>query len=76
MTVAFAYTKLFLFSAKGVYEMADLQETRKKTLPVSDEVAAAAHNAEATIELVRKYQLTAVELSELIERLPNRAVPW
>lgn len=61
---------------KETREMENLHATRNKTLPSSDEVAKAAFNADLTLQLVQKYQLTAVELAQLIERLPTKAVPW
>ncbi len=47
-----------------------------RTLPSSEEVSRAAFDAEETIKLVQKYRLSAVELAQLIDRLPVAPVPW
>ena len=47
-----------------------------RPMPSSEEVARAAHDWERTLKLVNEYKLTAVELSELLNRLPTKAVPW
>ena len=54
----------------------NLDVARKKMLPSSKEVAKAAFSAELTLKLVSDYKLTAVELVEMIRRLPDKAVPW
>ena len=53
-----------------------LDVERKRLLPSSKEVADAAHSSELTLKLVSDYKLTAIELSELLNRLPIKAVPW
>lgn len=47
-----------------------------RNLPSSDEVSRAAFDADRTAELVQKYRLSAVELSQLLDRLPAEPVPW
>jgi len=52
----------------------DVASSRR--LPSSDELSKAAYDADKTAELVKKYRLSAVELSQLIDRLPVAPVPW
>ena len=52
----------------------DVASSRR--LPSSDEVSKAAYDAEETAKLVKKYRLSAVELAQLIDRLPVAPVPW
>ena len=52
----------------------DLTYSRK--LPTSEEVSRAAFDAKRTAELVSKYRLTAVEIAQLLDRLPVKPVPW
>ena len=50
--------------------------TSSRRLPSSEEVSKAAFDADKTAELVQKYRLSAVELAQLIDRLPVKPVPW
>lgn len=44
--------------------------------PTSAEVSNAAYDPNLTYQLVQKYRLTATDLSQLIDRLPVKPVPW
>jgi len=50
--------------------------TSAKRLPTSAEVSRAAFDSGKTAELVSKYQLSAVELAQLLDRLDTKPVPW
>ncbi|WP_428266349.1 hypothetical protein [Haliangium sp.] len=58
--------------------MSDSKDERifAKNLPTSDEVSAAAYDVEKTADLVSRYQLTAVEIAQLLDRLTVKPVPW
>lgn len=47
-----------------------------RELPTSDEVSAAAHSPERTLEIVQKYKLSAVDVAQLLDRLAVKPVPW
>ena len=50
--------------------------TLSKKLPTSDEVSEAAYDAVKTADLVNRYQLSAVEISQLLDSLAVKPVPW
>lgn len=50
--------------------------TLSKNLPTSEEVSEAAYDAAKTVDLVSRYQLSAVELSHLLDNLAVKPVPW
>lgn len=47
-----------------------------RELPNADEVSAAAHSPERTLDLVQKYKLSAVDVAQLLDRLVVKPVPW
>lgn len=47
-----------------------------RTLPTSDEISKAAYDVDLTVKLAQDYRLTAVDIAQLIDRLPVKPVPW
>lgn len=52
------------------------EKTGRRSLPSSKEVSAAAFDSKQTLELVQRYDLSAVEISQLIDNLSEKPVPW
>ncbi|MEA3273760.1 MAG: hypothetical protein U9Q81_00350 [Pseudomonadota bacterium] len=47
-----------------------------RRLPTAEEVSKAAYDPKLTLRLVEQYKLSAVDLANLLDRLPVKPVPW